>query len=364
MAANDRVLDTYLAHRTMLLRVEQGIVRDVLRILERGEAQAVGRLASAYAELLESLRGRSASPFTGDGLDFVRLMRKRNQEALAEVFPVARKEIRRHLAAIGLEELEVFADSLEAVLPKVALADVGFSRVPVRQLEELARNRVALRREGSARQILDDFSAIENNALVRVNRVIEDGVRDGTGMRDMVRRARRAVGVTSGATRAEVESYVRTVVQGVANDTAAILYQENADILEGEQYFATLDDSTCPICGPLDGQVFPFVSGRSTIPRPPRHPNCRCFVAPWVKSWEDMGLDGLSPRARAALDGKPAERVQWREWVTRKPARMRAVFGPTRAQALREGRVSVDDLSTTKEVLTLEELGLKRREAA
>lgn len=36
------------------------------------------------------------------------------------------------------------------------------------------------------------------------------------------------------------------------------------------------DERVCPLCGPLDGRIYLITSSV----KPPRHPNCRCWISP------------------------------------------------------------------------------------
>jgi SPP1 gp7 family putative phage head morphogenesis protein len=46
------------------------------------------------------------------------------------------------------------------------------------------------------------------------------------------------------------------------------------------QYYATVDERTCPTCGELHGLVFPMTAFEIGVTVPPIHPNCRCFIVP------------------------------------------------------------------------------------
>ena len=46
------------------------------------------------------------------------------------------------------------------------------------------------------------------------------------------------------------------------------------------QYYATLDERTCPTCGELHGSVFPMTAFEIGVTAPPIHPHCRCFITP------------------------------------------------------------------------------------
>lgn len=80
---------------------------------------------------------------------------------------------------------------------------------------------------------------------------------------------------------------VRSEIIRASNLGALAVYRANDDILSGWEYKATLDERTCPRCGPLDGRQFGWdmqpIDGKGstteTLP-PPLHPQCRCAALP------------------------------------------------------------------------------------
>jgi hypothetical protein len=74
-------------------------------------------------------------------------------------------------------------------------------------------------------------------------------------------------------------------------------------------WVAKIDTRTCPLCLRLHGTVvgvneeFPWRKSDKpqpylgVLPGPPRHPNCRCGVAPWKASWEEYGLATFTPES-------------------------------------------------------------------
>lgn len=75
--------------------------------------------------------------------------------------------------------------------------------------------------------------------------------------------------------------------------------------LEVEQYrvVATLDSSTCEICGELDGKVFKMSEYSVGATAPPFHPWCRCCTAPYFADMEGVG-------ERFARDAETGERYK------------------------------------------------------
>lgn len=56
--------------------------------------------------------------------------------------------------------------------------------------------------------------------------------------------------------------------------------------LEKFQYVATLDETTCETCGPMDRQIFTMSEWQEGINVPPLHPWCRCTTRPYIEGME------------------------------------------------------------------------------
>lgn len=66
----------------------------------------------------------------------------------------------------------------------------------------------------------------------------------------------------------------RTAVTEIANDVEISTLKENG--VEKYRFLATLDETTCPICGGMDNRVFDVSDKHTGTNCPPMHPNCRC----------------------------------------------------------------------------------------
>lgn len=100
---------------------------------------------------------------------------------------------------------------------------------------------------------------------------------------------------------------VRTTINGVTNESHQMLYQQNSDIIEFEEFVATLDGKTSAICQSLDGKVYKLGEG----PIPPLHINCRSQRVPIIKGFEDISTE--RPFVRDTRTRKERERDFRRE---------------------------------------------------
>jgi SPP1 gp7 family putative phage head morphogenesis protein len=182
----------------------------------------------------------------------------------------------------------------------------------------------------------------------RIQQGMLDGDTIGTITKDLVPLLRD--GMTGDAVK-----IARTATNHVSNHARQATLRENADVVKGWVFVATLDNRTCPICGPLDGQEFPVGEG----PIPPRHPNCRCTASPLLKSFRELGLPfkEFEPADRASMNGVVPAKVTYRKWLRQQPHTVQnQVLGATRAKLWRGNKITIDRFSTDKRLLNLDRL--------
>lgn len=186
----------------------------------------------------------------------------------------------------------------------------------------------------------------------RVRRALQLGMAEGESIDDMVRRVRGRSngrgGFTGGilqTTTRETEAIVRTGVNFIANRGQLATYQENADILEGLEFTATLDSDTTLVCRSLDGELLD-VENPDPAKIPPRHFNCRSVLTPRV-GWAGLGIEPPPEGTRASEDGQVASSTTQTQWLRdQTKAEQDRILGPARAQLFRDGKVTLKDLVT------------------
>lgn len=189
----------------------------------------------------------------------------------------------------------------------------------------------------------------------------------------------------------DLESVLLTTTNGIQNEVRQSLYKENSDVIQQEQFIATLDSKTTFICAGYDNQLFPIGEG----PMPPLHFRCRSVRVPYVHP-SIVGRRGFdsrtesevlreysktaniaTPKSRDALPyghktkydkfyrGKAAELVGQVPRDTAFPVFLRNqtnefqnnYLGKRKAQLFRAGRISVQQLTASGgRNLTIEEL--------
>jgi len=155
----------------------------------------------------------------------------------------------------------------------------------------------------------------------------------------------------------DAESLTRTYIADANNSAAKSVYDANSDIVDAEEWCATLEFNsvpgrgTCMSCGLLDGRVFKLDEPHV---RPPKHPNCRCFMLCKTKSYRDLGLniDELKDAARpyTTRDGKKILKAgqfdgNFEDFFNSKGVTFqKGLVGPNRLRLMKEGKVEFSDL--------------------
>ncbi|KAF1711069.1 phage head morphogenesis protein [Pseudoxanthomonas kalamensis DSM 18571] len=194
----------------------------------------------------------------------------------------------------------------------------------------------------------------------RVAGAIRLGVAEGQTTAQIVQAVRgtKAAGYADGVlaiSARKTEAVVRTAVAHVSASARHETYADNADILAGYMWSATLDQRTSDTCRALDGRIFQFGNG----PLPPAHVNCRSSTTPVLKDeWKAL----TKGAKRSSMDGPVDAGTTYYDWLKRQPAAFQdEVIGPTRGKLLRDGGLSSKrfaelQLDRRWQPLTLEEM--------
>lgn len=350
--AAEMVRDAVLERQLILERYATREVRAVLEILERAHSSIIAKIATT--------RG----PGTKAWLQMV----------LAEVD--AQYEAASGEMALRLEPMLPGVASLEA---KAALAELRSLELGVTlQGPALTTILSSIRSlPADSGSTLDElYKKFDDNARSRLTAAIRQGFVEGETLDQLTRRVRgRAIvparwtgtgknrvlrpgryedGVIPTTTRG-AEMLVRTTVSHIANVARSETYAENADVVKGLQWVATLDPSTCPSCGSIDGKVWGLDEKH---PTPPAHPNCRCVLTPILRSWKELGIDKaeIPETTRASMDGQVPAVLKFGAWLkTRSPEVQDDILGKGKGRLFRAG-VALGKIAPDGRELSLKEL--------
>lgn len=371
--ANEKFFDALVRHQVGLMRLEPGIARQVNDLLNATESAMVGEIVRRV--------GNSRSPLRVEQLlKAIRAIRNPAWVEAAQVWADSLDEISKDEAAFVWRAMVAASPSvIDPVLPTAG------------RLAQIAKSTPF---EG---RIMSDWANRQAAGdIARIEQAIKTGLTQGQSSLEIARRVvgSAATNGTDGVTqisRNNAKTITRTAINAIANQARRDVFEENADLIEGELYVATLDSRTTLVCAGNDGKTFPVGEG----PIPPLHWNCRSlrvatldgdvigdrpsrdfteqqllrefsaqegFRKPGSRKTLPHGtrgqFDAFSRRRKRELTGPVPARTTYQQWLTGQSAQFQDdVLGPTRGRLFRSGRVKLDRFTNKQgERLTIKEL--------
>ncbi len=386
--ANEEILDAVLRHQIYLLRYSGYVRNRINTILNKTEAELAMRIRDTL----------------------------RNSAGLTT--PVELRRLQSLLAALDAIRLEGWKEATDFLLEEmvqlayqepITVNNIYTTVIPVEITTVLPNanflRSVALSRPFEGRVLKEWAESMQADDLRRMHNAVQLGMVAGETSSTIARRVvgsgplMGADGMTE-ITRRQVQAVVRTAVQHVANNARNDFFQSNADLFTQEQYVATLDSRTTPICRALDGKLFDIGKG----PQAPLHFQCRSLrIAaidgtllgnrPANPTTDKMlaqeyakregfegkinGRNDLPRGTKSAYDDWARKRKReligpipatgtYQTWLSKQSKAFQdEILGDTKAKLFRDGGLKLDkfvDLSTGRE-FTLTELASKHAEA-
>jgi SPP1 gp7 family putative phage head morphogenesis protein len=289
---NEEILDAVLRHQIYLLRYSGYVRNRVNALLDRSEND----LELAMRKKLEPLLGGMRT-----------MQQWKRMQALLAAIDAIRLGAWENARKFLLDEMEQLAYA-----EPINLQVTYTTPLPVQVETVLPANNllkaIALSRPFEGRILKDWAKTMADADIRRINNAIQAGMVSGEDMGTIVRRVlgtgrlRGTDGIVE-LTRRQVTSVVRTAVQHVANGARDAFFDSNKDLLQEEQFVATLDSRTTPICRALDGKRFRVGKG----PRPPLHFQCRSVRVAAING-AFLGSRPAKPTTERLLVGEYADR--------------------------------------------------------
>ena len=254
---NEALLDASLIHAVRMLRVRNGISRDVLLHLNNVILPPVHSTATALISRLV-ISGYSGPEITRA----LQALREASQDGYQDLYDLLR----------------------DALVP-VAIAEAAWIRGQFPGMTTAkGLNAVVTSLPFEGRTLRQWTNTLQQTLLQDVRDQFVIGLRQGDSSTAL---ERRLVGLSRDRGRGGVYGKQRRTARSVAN-TAFIhvtsgareaFLEENVESFQGVMWLAQLDHATCPECGLLDGQIWAVGEG----PRPPAHHQCRCWTTPVLR---------------------------------------------------------------------------------
>jgi len=330
MSADDFILDASTRHQIYVQRFAGGQVKEMLGYLRDLVFQIEIKLAQA--ETLSQAQKLTTN------LREVREILEEGLQAASGNLLTNIEDLAEYEGEFAVKTLNA-ASTIQAKLPDNNILRAIVSQSPMTLLGDNQAQQYL-----TARQAVETYSTKKTNEMLRV---IQNGYINGDPVGDISRSVR---SIVKRQTR-QADALVRTVTNHISAEARSATHRENADVVIGEEFIATLDSRTTIGCAALDGKVFGF----DEPPQVPRHWNCRSIrVAKLNPKYAQPDESGV----RSSQFGPVSPKTTYSGWLKKQPkAFQESVLGVERAQLYRNGGLSIDaftdDLGRT---YTLDEL--------
>lgn len=384
--ANEELLDAAVRHQIYLLRYSGYVRNRINAILERSEEDIADKIVAR----LEKNQGLTTA------------VEVQRMQALKATIATIRMRAWEKANAYFLEEMEQLAYQEPVTTSAIVKTVIPVEMATVMPTANLLKS-IAMSRPFEGRIMKDWASTLAAEDIRRMQNQIQMGMVAGEDMNTIRRRVVGSAALHGGdgitqLTRNQVQSVVRTAVQHVANNARNQFFLANVDIVDLEQFVATLDSRTTPVCRANDGKQYPLGKG----PIPPLHYACRSLRVAALSAKrlgerpanptterilvteyaEENNLGSISSRdslprgTKGDYDAWARKRI--RELVGPIPAAtnyqqflekqslmfQEDVLGKTKAKLFRDGKLPLDKfVDRTGAEMTLGELAKKHKEA-
>jgi SPP1 gp7 family putative phage head morphogenesis protein len=156
----------------------------------------------------------------------------------------------------------------------------------------------------------------------------------------------------------QVKTLIRTGTNHLAVQARNETLKENADILEGYQWVATLDSRTTFICMSRDGLIYPISDNPERSPKPPAHFGCRSTIVPKVKKEFELDVEGQRGAVGSSGRGVVSAKLNYEQWLRKQSKEFQIeVLGKERQRLFAQQRLPLSRfIDSDGRTLTLQEL--------
>lgn len=355
-STNAKLQDKAIDHAVDLHRYSNGVVRRMVAVLNRSDANIVAQLSVVLGQL-------DASQFTVERLEaLLGSVRALNEAAYQQVLA----ELQPELRALAEYEAGFQARTLTAAVPDPVLV-----RFPVASVATEQVYAAALSRPFQGRLLAGWFKDLPESRMRLVRNTIRAGYVEGKTTADIVRtiKGTKALGYADGImdrSRRDVVTMVNTALSHTAQTARAVFTEANKDLVSAVRWLSTLDTRTSEECAIRDGLLYdpdtyeplghsvPWLEGPGRL-----HFNCRSVDTLVTKSWKELGIDAdeMPASARASMDGEVPADLNYGDWLANQSAaRQDEVLGETRGELLRQGVPMEKFYNDKGQFLTLDQL--------
>ncbi|OGU11554.1 MAG: hypothetical protein A2075_23385 [Geobacteraceae bacterium GWC2_58_44] len=345
-----QLLDYHIRHQIDLGRYGNQVVQDVIGLLNEAEKEIIAKL----------IKRGTDERWTAEWLRSLLVeLGQINYDAHVE----AGKQLVKEMYGFADHEAKTTAELLQTQVP------IMFSvlQPAAAQLSAIVDKEPITVGPDKKLLLEEIFQSLAKGKEERIRGAVRLGIVQGETIDQMVRRLRgtRAARYTDGileVDRRGAAAMVRTICTHVSNQAVQKTYLENAEILSGWIFLATLDSKVSITCASLSGTEHPLGKG----PIPPLHVNCRSSALGKPKTLRELGIDvdEVPLTTRASKDGPVRADISFDEWLQGQPVTVqRNILGATRQQLFADGKMPMSRFTNDKGVVySLTQLEHRNRE--
>lgn len=351
-SVNQQLQHAAISHAIDLQKYSNGVVRRLIALLNRVDADL-------FAQLANALERMPAESFTVERLEtLLTSVRVVNARAHEDAGLVLREELRKLTEYETGYQYHLFRSTIPEIVPVArVMAEVVYT--------------AAMSRPFQGRLLSEWGRDLGIQKMARIRDAVRMGYIEGQTISQIMQRVRgtRARGFADGIIeidRRNLESVVRTAVSHTAAVTRERFNDANGDIIKELEWDSTLDSRTTEICMLRDrkrytkdkkpiGHKLPWLGGPGRA-----HWCCRSCEVAITKSFRELGInmDEVPESQRASMDGEVPAETSYADWLKQQSAaRQDEVLGPTRGKLMRQGGLTLDKFANDKgQWLTLDQL--------
>ena len=318
------MLDPLFEFQLDIFRLDAGIRRDVLGILNNLESELVADLKGQSLDNIGRARANE-------------LLRQSNA-TIEKFYTDAQLELLNSTKDLA----RVTATSTKAALDTALVVDLGV-RLPSNTVMSSIASQAVI--DGAVTKAW--WAKQEADVAFRYAGAVRQGLAAAETNQQIVRRVRSVMDIS----RRNAASLVQTSVATVANDARFETYKANDEFIDRYVWITALDTRVCKLCiaradkawkpdGTPIGHSIPFTN-------PPIHFRDRCLLVGEPKTFKQLGLDIDEPPVgtRASMDGQVSANTTFESFMKRKGEGFQnKVLGKGRVKLWKDGKIDLEEL--------------------
>jgi SPP1 gp7 family putative phage head morphogenesis protein len=186
---------------------------------------------------------------------------------------------------------------------------------------------------GPGSPLVSILSEFPGDAEKDLRKMLVTGMAIGLGSDEM----RRHLRTVMGRNLVRANTIIRTEIHRAHRESTRAAFKANSGHLNGWIWMADLSARTCAACWAMHGTKHSLDESMGT------HPNCRCTMMPWTKSFAELGINvdpSLETRVEVPTGSDVFSNLSLRDKI--------AILGPEGYDAYRQGAQLTDFVRVTK----------------